>query len=143
MAKKGKRLKEEMTNGEKIRSLSDEELAKFLDGWEVGDMNRGIFFCSVCDGNLENRCFECTEYWLSEEADEEEYSALLRKMERYRTPPVQQGKWDFICCVPGNGQGEIIMCSECGRIIDNYHVERSAHCPYCKARMNNSTGEER
>lgn len=131
-----------MTNSEKIRSLSDEELAKFLDGWEVGDINRGIFFCSACNGDEENRCWQCTEYWLDEEADEEEYSALFRTMEPHAAPPAPHGEWVFISYVPGNEKEEIIMCSKCRHIMTNNRVERPQCCPNCGAKMDKSDKNE-
>lgn len=53
------------TNGERIRSMRDEELADFIVRIEMGDFGNQIFgktFCNMCDGQHE--CDDCLVSWL-------------------------------------------------------------------------------
>lgn len=69
-----------MTNAEKIRSLSDAELAMFLDGWETGEIPTTVFFCCACGADeKDKKCWKCMGVWLSEDADEKEYATLFEK----------------------------------------------------------------
>lgn len=58
-----------MTNADKIRSMSDNELALFLEKFELGDYNYAKTHCDLCckDAALEKRsadCLGCLSWWL-------------------------------------------------------------------------------
>ena len=55
-----------MTNADRIRSMTDEELEDFLDRWGLGDIDYSKTFCSLCDGQFD--CHECRLDWLKQEA---------------------------------------------------------------------------
>jgi hypothetical protein len=64
------------TNGDRIRAMSDEELAKYL--MQANDCGLSIPFCQnkkECDGLLDNgiipdeMCMACMMAWLQKEAD--------------------------------------------------------------------------
>lgn len=60
------------TRGDKIRSMTDEELADFIQRVEIGDFNcndYGKTFCDMCDGQYE--CDDCLKYWLKHPAEGE------------------------------------------------------------------------
>jgi hypothetical protein len=57
------------TNADRIRSMSDEELHKFLLDFEAGDVDYAKTFCYLCckDAALEQRstdCDGCLLWWL-------------------------------------------------------------------------------
>lgn len=56
-----------MTNFEKIKSMSIEEMIEFLSDFEVGDIDYGKGFCpsGLCDSN---DCDKCLEWWLNRDA---------------------------------------------------------------------------
>ena len=61
------------TNADRIRSMSDEELHKFLLDFEAGDIDYAKTFCSLCckDAALEQRstdCDGCLLWWLKNDA---------------------------------------------------------------------------
>ena len=56
-----------MTNGDRIRAMSDEELEDFLDRWGLGDINYSKTFCDMCDGQFD--CHECRLDWLKREGE--------------------------------------------------------------------------
>lgn len=59
----------DMTNGDRIRAMTDEELAEFLDRWEMGDIDYSKTFCDLCKGQLD--CHnDCLMGWLKQEATE-------------------------------------------------------------------------
>lgn len=60
---------ERMTNGERIRKMTDEELAVTLMCPAEYDMafNRR----EVCEGNMNRNCRQCTFDWLTAEESEE------------------------------------------------------------------------
>lgn len=63
---------EPKTNADKIRSMTDEELADFIQRVEIGDFNcndYGKTFCDMCDGQYE--CDDCLKYWLKQPAEGE------------------------------------------------------------------------
>jgi hypothetical protein len=67
----GKRMS--MTNADKIRAMSDEELQKFLQEFESGDIDYAKTFCDLCckDAALERRsvdCEGCLLLWLKSDA---------------------------------------------------------------------------
>jgi Lar family restriction alleviation protein len=61
------------TNAQRIRSMSDEELQKFLRKFESGDIDYAKTFCDLCckDAALERRsvdCDGCLLWWLKNDA---------------------------------------------------------------------------
>ena len=59
-----------MTQADRIRQMSDEELADFLDRWEMGDVDYSKTFCDLCDGQYD--CHDdCLMDWLKSPADKE------------------------------------------------------------------------
>ncbi len=61
-----------MTIYEKIKAMSVEDMAKFIDGLVYGDIQIWHGFCDICDGDKENRCWECAQTWLESEVEENE-----------------------------------------------------------------------
>ena len=58
-----------MTNADRIRSMTDEELADFLDRWEIGDVDYSKTFCDLCDGQYD--CHDdCLMDWLKSPVEE-------------------------------------------------------------------------
>lgn len=55
------------TNADRIRKMSDEELAHFLDRWALGDIDYSKTFCDMCEGQFD--CDDCRLWWLKKEAD--------------------------------------------------------------------------
>ena len=51
-----------ITNADRIRSMSDEELADFIDRCEMGDIDYANNFCDLCNGQYE--CNQCDLDWL-------------------------------------------------------------------------------
>lgn len=61
-----------MTNADKIRSMTDEELHEFISIVECGDLHYEVTFCDLCkkDGNTMNfDCADCLEFWLESDTD--------------------------------------------------------------------------
>lgn len=59
------------TNAEVIRAMTDEELAEFLDRWEMGDIDYSKTFCDLCDGIYD--CHDdCLVGWLKSPAKGEQ-----------------------------------------------------------------------
>ena len=57
------------TNADRIRCMSDEELAEFLDRWEMGDIDYSKTFCDLCEGQYD--CHDdCWLDWLKQEVKE-------------------------------------------------------------------------
>lgn len=52
-----------MTNGDRIRAMTDEELAESLSGSVA---------CTHVTGCLDTSCYECTLEWLKQEVSEDE-----------------------------------------------------------------------
>ena len=57
-----------VTNADRIRSMTDEELADFLDRWALGDIDYSQTFCSLCKGQYDCRD-DCLLGWLKQEAE--------------------------------------------------------------------------
>ena len=55
------------TNGDRIRAMTDEELAKFVNDAEFGFLDRPGM-CDVCDHHLVKACLDCWLDWLRQEA---------------------------------------------------------------------------
>ena len=61
-----------MTNADKIRSMSDEELSEFISRIEIGDFGPQVYgktFCDMCKG--QNECDDCRLWWLQQQAEED------------------------------------------------------------------------
>ena len=58
------------TNADRIRAMSDEELADFLDRWAMGDIDYAKTFCDLCNGQFE--CDQCRLDWLQKPAEDGE-----------------------------------------------------------------------
>lgn len=56
-----------MTNAQKIRAMSDKELADFIDRCEMGDIDYAKTFCDLCNGQYE--CDQCRLDWLQQPAE--------------------------------------------------------------------------
>ena len=56
-----------MTNADRIRSMSDEELAEFIDRCEMNDIDYAKTFCDLCNGQHE--CDQCRLDWLKQPAE--------------------------------------------------------------------------
>ena len=60
-----------MTNADRIRAMSDEELAEFISRIEIGDFGPQVYgktFCDMCKGQYE--CDDCRLWWLQQPAEE-------------------------------------------------------------------------
>ena len=61
-----------MTNADRIRAMSDEELAEFISRIEIGDFGPQVYgktFCDMCKGQYE--CDDCRLWWLQQPAEED------------------------------------------------------------------------
>lgn len=61
------------THADRIRSMSDEELAEFISRIEIGDFGPQVYgktFCDMCKGQYE--CDDCRLWWLQQPAEEED-----------------------------------------------------------------------
>lgn len=56
-----------LTNADRIRAMTDEELANFLDRVEMGDIDYSKTFCDLCDGFYDCQD-DCLVGWLKAEA---------------------------------------------------------------------------
>lgn len=62
-------IKKPFTNADRIRAMTDEELAQFLDSWEMGDVDYSRTFCDLCKWQYD--CFnDCLMEWLKQEVQE-------------------------------------------------------------------------
>lgn len=76
----GNKVKGKQTNYDRIRNMSVDELARFIQCIS-GDVERYVPFCQnkkVCSDRLDNNeyipeieCFNCMKYWLESEVDTE------------------------------------------------------------------------
>ena len=57
------------TNADRIRAMSDEELADFIDRCEMNDIDYAKTFCDLCNGQYE--CDRCRIDWLQQPAEGE------------------------------------------------------------------------
>ena len=60
---------EPITNADRIRAMSDEELAEFIDRCEMNDIDYAKTFCDLCNGQYE--CGQCRLDWLRQPAEGE------------------------------------------------------------------------
>ena len=56
-----------VTNADRIRAMSDEELAEFIDRCEMNDIDYAKTFCDLCNGQYE--CDQCRLDWLKQPAE--------------------------------------------------------------------------
>lgn len=56
-----------ITNADRIRSMTDEELADFIDRCEMNDIDYAKTFCDLCNGQYE--CDQCRLEWLQQPAE--------------------------------------------------------------------------
>lgn len=60
------------SNADRIRAMSDDELAEFISRIEIGDFGPQVYgktFCDMCKGQY--RCDDCRLWWLQQPAEEE------------------------------------------------------------------------
>ena len=60
------------SNADRIRAMSDEELADFISRIEIGDFGPQVYgktFCDLCSGQYE--CDDCRLWWLQQPAEED------------------------------------------------------------------------
>ena len=60
-------LEEPITNADRIRDMSDEELSEFISRIEIGDFGQQVYgktFCDMCKGQYE--CDDCRLWWLQQ-----------------------------------------------------------------------------
>ena len=61
-----------VTNADRIRAMSDEELSEFISRIEIGDFGQQVYgktFCDMCKGQYE--CDDCRLWWLQQPAEED------------------------------------------------------------------------
>ena len=56
-----------ITNADRIRAMSDEELADFIDRCEMNDIDYAKTFCDLCNGQYE--CDQCRLDWIKQPAE--------------------------------------------------------------------------
>ena len=63
---------QKLSNADRIRDMSDEELAEFISRIEIGDFGPQVYrktFCDMCKGQYE--CDDCRLWWLQQPAEED------------------------------------------------------------------------
>lgn len=63
---------QKLSNADRIRTMSDEELGEFISRIEIGDFSSLVYgktFCDMCEGQFE--CDDCRLWWLRQPAKEE------------------------------------------------------------------------
>lgn len=63
---------QKLSNADRIRDMSDEELAEFISRIEIGDFGPQVYgktFCDMCKGQYE--CDDCRLWWLQRPAEED------------------------------------------------------------------------
>ena len=61
-----------ITNADRIRAMSDEELSEFISRIEIGDFGPQVYgktFCDMCKGQYE--CDDCRLWWLQQPCEGE------------------------------------------------------------------------
>ena len=61
-----------LSNADRIRAMSDEELAEFISRIEIGDFGQQVYgktFCDMCKDQYE--CDDCRLWWLQQPAEED------------------------------------------------------------------------
>ena len=60
-----------LSNADRLRAMSDEELAEFISRIEIGDFGPHVYgktFCDMCKSQYE--CDDCRLWWLQQPAEE-------------------------------------------------------------------------
>ena len=118
-----------MTNGDKIRSMSDEELADVMQGQ-----------CAYCTYRL-NRCAdkECKDgvyEWLKQEENDCEHNSdvgyHLREILNGIEQDVRRESWF------DHKHTDTVVCSECGHVF----TDEMPYCPHCGAKMEGDTNND-
>ena len=60
-----------MTNADRIRKMTNEELCKFIIMVECNDLQYETFPCEYCEKETENDCNKCLKLWLKRDAKKE------------------------------------------------------------------------
>lgn len=58
-----------MTNGDVIRSMTDEELIDFLEQFRDGEIDTAKTFCNLCEQSSALHCVDCTRWWVESDCD--------------------------------------------------------------------------
>ena len=61
-----------ITNADRIRAMTDEELSEFISRIEIGDFGQQVYgktFCDMCKGQYE--CDDCRLWWLQQPCEGE------------------------------------------------------------------------
>ena len=108
------------TNADRIRNMSDEELAEFL-AYNNKDINDGHFFSWQC--NVDDVLS-----WLYQPAEGEQYAeSCVVHATTVDAVPVVHGHWE-----KADGLG-YYRCSNCRTVDDKYY--QPDYCPNCGADM--------
>ena len=63
---------QKLSNADRIRSMSDEELSEFISRIEIGDFGQQVYgktFCDMCKGQY--KCDDCRLWWLQQPVKED------------------------------------------------------------------------
>lgn len=63
---------QKLSNADRIRSMSDEELSEFISRIEIGDFGQQVYgktFCDRCKGQY--KCDDCRLWWLQQPVKED------------------------------------------------------------------------
>lgn len=61
-----------LSNADRIRAMSDEELSEFISRIEIGDFGQQVYgktFCNMCKGQY--KCDDCRLWWLQQPVKED------------------------------------------------------------------------
>lgn len=61
-----------ITNADRIRAMTDEELSEFISRIEIGDFGQQVYgktFCDMCKGQY--KCDDCRLWWLQQPVKED------------------------------------------------------------------------
>lgn len=61
-----------LSNADRIRAMSDEELSEFISRIEIGDFGQQVYgktFCDMCKGQY--KCDDCRLWWLQQPVKED------------------------------------------------------------------------
>lgn len=103
-----------MTNADVIRQMTDDELYKFLQAIEIGDIDYSLTFCSLCKEDAQLDCDECFKRWLFGDADD--YNGLLKDKginSGYKTENSSEKPNKCETCTHYNPDHEAIACERC------------------------------
>ncbi len=63
---------QKLSNADRIRAMSDEELSEFISRIEIGDFGQQVYgktFCDMCKGQY--KCDDCRLWWLQQPVKED------------------------------------------------------------------------